>query len=321
MKNKILITSPDACRHFFRNVRPYNSSEKPQIWDIKSICPTLSDADLAIKLSEFFNTISNEFSPLVPTDIPVSFPRDLPVLRPYQVSERIPRIKKPRSKIRGDIFPNLMTEFSDLLAQPLCDIYNTITETLIWPTVWKVEIVTVIPKCAAPEEFDQLRNISCTLLVSKIYESYLLSWIREEVTVRHNQYGGVRGCSTQHHLLHTWETILEDLEDSRSATVLTSIDFSKGFNRVSHQHCLKAFAAHGASTPVLALLATFLQDRTMTVRINKDFSPPLPVNGGCPLGSLLGVYLFNVSIDDIEQSPAAILEETTENDIRVGDFF
>ena len=170
--------------------------------------------------------------------------------------------------------------------------------------------MTVIPKCAAPETFDQLRNMSCTLLVSKIYESYLLYWIREEVPLRKNQYGGVRGCSTQHHLLRTWETILEDLEDNRSATVLTSIDFSKGFNRVSHQHCLKAFASHGASTPVLALLATFLQDRTMSVRINKDFSPPLPVNGGCPQGSLLGVYLFNVSVDDIEQTPAAILEET-----------
>ena len=134
-RHKILITSPDACRHFFRNVRTYNSSEKPQIWDIKSIRPNLSDADLAIKLSEYFTTISNEFLPLNSSEIPVSFPRELPILRPYQVSERIRRIKKPRSKIRGDIFPNLMTEYSDLLAQPLCDIYNTITETLTWPVV------------------------------------------------------------------------------------------------------------------------------------------------------------------------------------------
>ena len=59
----------------------------------------------------------------------------------------------------------------------------------------------------------------------------------------------------------------------------------------------------------------------MTVRINREFSPPLPVNGGCPQGSLLGAYLFNVSVDDIEQTPAAVLQESTENDIRIGDFF
>ena len=171
---------------------------------------------------------------------------------------RLKKIKKPRSKIRGDIFPSLVTEFCDILAEPLTDIYNTISETLVWPDVWKIELVTVIPKCSDPQSFDNLRNISCTLLVSKVYESFLLLWAREEVKPRTNQFGGERGCSTEHYLLQTWETVLQDLEDNRSSSVLTSIDFSKGFNRVSHQHCLRAFSQHGASTQIIALLATFL---------------------------------------------------------------
>ena len=104
-----------------------------------------------------------------------------------------------------------MTELADILALPLTDIYNTISSTFVWPAIWKIEIITVIPKCNNPEKSDQLRNISCTLLVSKIFESYLLSWIREEVNTRRNQYGGEKGCSTVHHLLDTWETVLEDL--------------------------------------------------------------------------------------------------------------
>ena len=103
---------------------------------------------------------------------------------------RLKRIKKPRSKIRGDIFPSLVTEFSDILAEPLTDIYNQISTTLQWPAVWKIELVTVIPKCPDPKEFDSLRNISCTLLVSKVYESFLLLWAREEVSPRRNQFGG-----------------------------------------------------------------------------------------------------------------------------------
>ena len=155
-----------------------------------------------------------------------------------------------------------MTAFSDLIAIPLTNIFNTISETFQRPSVWKLEIVTVIPKCSSPVKFEQLRNISCTLLVSKIYESYLLSWAREEVSCKRNQYSGVRGCSTSHYLLETWETILSDIEDNQAGTVLTAIDFSKGFNRVSHQHCLQSFAKHGSSTEVLRLLATFLQGRT-----------------------------------------------------------
>ena len=91
-----------------------------------------------------------------------------------------------------------MTEFADLFALPLTDIFNVITETFKWPACWKIEIVSIIPKCPDPTSFDQLRNISCTLLVSKIFESYLLLWAREEISVRNNQYGGIKGCSTEH---------------------------------------------------------------------------------------------------------------------------
>ena len=96
----------------------------------------------------------------------LTFERNMPVLKPYRVAERIRRIKKPRTRIEGDIFPSLMKEYADVIAIPLTEMYNTITETLTWASCWKVEIVTVIPKCGDPTSFDQLRNISCTLHVS-----------------------------------------------------------------------------------------------------------------------------------------------------------
>ena len=92
-KHRIIITSPDASRNFFRNVRTYNTVEKPKIWDIKTLCPDLSDAQLASELSFYFNKISNEFSPLKDSEIPKTYHRDLPVLRPYQVAGRIRSIR------------------------------------------------------------------------------------------------------------------------------------------------------------------------------------------------------------------------------------
>ena len=187
-RNKLLLVHPDSSRNFFRNVRAYNTVEKPKIWDIRSLCPGLSDDQLSLELSVYFNKISSEFQPLKSSQVPKTFDRRLPVLQPYQVAGRIRSIKKPKTKIKGDLFPGLVTEFADLLALPLCNIFNEITSSLKWPAVWKIEIVTVIPKCADPQSFDQLRNISCTLLVSKIYESYLLSWVRDEVVTRKNQF-------------------------------------------------------------------------------------------------------------------------------------
>ena len=128
--------------------------------------------------------------------------------------------------VKGDIFPALVAKFGDLLASPLCSIYNSITMTRIWPAIWKQEFVTSIPKVTVPESIDDLRNISCTMLPIKIYESYILNWAQSEVKLRETQYGGVKGCSTAHLLVGVLDEVARGLEDDRAAVTLTSIDYA-----------------------------------------------------------------------------------------------
>ena len=59
----------------------------------------------------------------------------------------------------------------------------------------------------------------------------------------------------------------------------------------------------------------------MTVRISQTFSPELPVNGGCPQGSLLSILIFHISTDEVELTPEQALNERNENDVHVGKFF
>ena len=290
----------DARRNFFRNVKAFQCKDRPKQFDVRQLFPGCPDGAVAEKLADFFNRISSEFDPLEPSDIPRTHDRSLPLLLPYQVAGRIAAFKKPKSMVVGDIFPSLVSKFGPLLAIPLTNIYNEITTTGIWPKIWKQEFVTVIPKCRNPESLSDLRNISCTMLASKIYESYVLNWLSTEVKCKPNQYGGVKGCSVSHLLVDLWNEIAWNLEDERASTVITSIDYAKAFNRLSFQHCLRAFARKGASTQVLSLLASFLSNRTMSVRVAEAWSKPRPVHGGVPQGSILGVMLFNVATDDLE---------------------
>ena len=123
----------------------------------------------------------------------------------------------------------------------------------------------------------------------------------KQVRLKRNQFGGVKGCGVNHLLLHMWERITEDLEDNHAGTLITSIDYAKAFNRLSYQECLLALGNKGASMEIIALMSTFLRNRTMTVKIGESWSDPRPVHGGVPKGSLLAVIIFNITTQDLEE--------------------
>ena len=295
------LLSPDAGRTFFKNVKSYNCKERPPQFDVRSLFPAgLGDQAIAERLADHFNGISSEFEGLDPEKTPGTYSSEVPLLTVSAVAQRLRKIRKPKSMVKHDIFPSLVGPAADFLAVPLADIYNTISITSTWPLVWKQEFVTPIPKKPLPETVNDLRNISCTALFSKVYESFVLGWLMEQVGMRSNQMGGMKGAGTEHYLVELFQLILEALEDPRAASVITSIDYSKAFNRLDFLHCLEALASKGASSELIAIVGSFLTSRTMAVKVGQATSKPRVVLGGVPQGSILGVFLFNATIDSFE---------------------
>ena len=108
--------------------------------------------------------------------------------------------------MKGDIPPQLINnKVADILAIPLGYIYEQVYNTLEWPSLWKQETVSIIPKTSAPSDRSQLRNLSCTPLFSKILESFVLEEIKKNVTLSEDQYGGIKGISVNHFLIGTWK--------------------------------------------------------------------------------------------------------------------
>ena len=125
-----------------------------------SLRPGKTDHEVAEDLANYFNRISAEFEPLEASQIPAARDRSLDPLSLHEVAARLKHFRKPKSMVSGDVFPSLVTKFSDFFVMPLTDIYNQIAHSGVWPSLWKTEYVTVIPKVSCPAGFGDLHNIS-----------------------------------------------------------------------------------------------------------------------------------------------------------------
>ena len=134
--------------------------DRPKFWNVRDLDPDATEEELSESLADFFSNISKEFTPLAPMDIPKTYSKPMPRILEYEVSARLKSCKKPKSMVYGDLFPELITKYHDLLALPLTPIFNAVKDQYIWPKLWKRETTTVIPKSESATTFGECRNLS-----------------------------------------------------------------------------------------------------------------------------------------------------------------
>ena len=188
------------------------------------------------------------------------------------------------------------------LAYPLHKLLNKIVETAKWPAQYKREYVTPLGKVPQPETEDDLRPISLTSFFSKVMEQFVVTWLLEVIGDRidFRQYGGMKGNSISHYLIELINFILfnQDKTDP-TAVIACLIDFSKAFNRQNHNILITKLSDMGVPSWLLRLVMAFLEDRSMVVRYKGATSDVKWLPGGGPQGTLLGLLLFLVLINDL----------------------
>ena len=152
-------------------------------------------------LAEYFSSISQEFMPLDPDNLPSKVKielekgiveKNLPILNEYEVYEKVTRAKKPHSTVPGDLKRTLVKECSVELITPVTKIYNEISESKEFPRAWVIEQQTPIPKVYPPSSMlgpghgygaacpssDCLSSLRATSIYSEIPTRYICTeWI------------------------------------------------------------------------------------------------------------------------------------------------
>ena len=275
----------------------------------------LSLEEVADKIAEHFSRISQEFPPLSMDRLPervtlkLAKPESesvIPVLHEYQVYENIKAANKPKSGVPGDLPGKLVTEFSPELSLPICGIFNSILKssklgTAKWPSPWKLEYGTPLKKIPDPLSEDDLRVISLTAFFSKVLEKFVVTWLMDFIgnKIDPKQFGGLKGNSISHYMIELVNFVLYNLDYNLPIAVLAcTIDFSKAFNRQNHNILITKLSDMGVPGWLLNIVMGFLSDREMVVRYNGVTTESKQLPGGGPQGTLLGLLLFLILIND-----------------------
>jgi hypothetical protein len=95
-----------------------------------------------------------------------------------------------------------------------------------------------------------------------------------------------------------------DSIDSGGALVLTAIDFAKAFNKLNHNQLIDDFIDMGVDAWLIKLLSSYLKQRKMRVKYKKVMSDLYHMQGGTPQGSLTGVLMFIVYMNELSKAKA-----------------
>jgi hypothetical protein len=181
----------------------------------------------------------------------------------------------------------------------------------ILPTDWKTANVVPIFKKGDKSKAENYRPVSLTSVVCKRLEHIICSSIMEHLDRHkflHDAQDGFRkrrSCESQ--FILTIQDLAKNI-DNRGQTDLILLDFHKAFDKVPYKRLLYKIKYYGIRYSTNQWIANFLEGRTQQVLVEGRKSTTAPVHSSVSHGSVLGLLLFLLYINDI---PDAVSEGST----------
>ncbi|KAH7933674.1 hypothetical protein HPB49_015615 [Dermacentor silvarum] len=189
----------------------------------------------------------------------------------------------------------------------LLDCYNNIWWSGQVPEAWRTAIVAPILKSNKPaNELSSYRPVSLTSAACKVMEAIALArleWVARACGFLADQQTGFRRRRCTADSIADVVSTLEDARASGDLAMLLLIDVKGAFDGLPHAVVQQALDLLGIGGNLRRFLSSFLNDRTLRVRVGHARSTPRPVAAGVPQGSVVSPFLFNLALARL---PAAL---------------
>jgi hypothetical protein len=196
--------------------------------------------------------------------------------------------------------PVFLKKTSASLIKPIMFILTLSLKTSRIPNAWRNVLVRPLHKKGDRKRVKNYRPIALTSalcrVLERIIDHQLKQFYKSTSFFSDCQHGFRARRSTVTCLLSTFNKWKRKLLLNKTVHVLY-LDFAKAFDVVNHK-----MLVHKLRSSLLKWLADFLSDRTLQVIVNDARSTVYPIPSGVLQGTVIGVTLFSVFIDDLPHS-------------------
>lgn len=252
-------------------------------------------------INTYFQEINTDQHFIAPDLLPIPDGTRIPILDVNTVRNFMLHLKC--TAVGPDDLPHwLWKEFAHHLAPVITKVFNQSLCQHTVPSAWKTANIRPIPKESPLTACNQLRPISLTSIIMRLFERLVLKQEMSSIlksVIKADQFAFKEGCNTTMALLRSQHYWLKALDGEADHVRVLSFDFSKAFDTVSHKIISEKLKYTKLNPYIINWVISFLSNRKQRVVVDGFTTNYLSINRGVPQGTVLGPILFSLMVNDI----------------------